>query len=85
MDIWVDASSNWGIGVVIGDTWDTWKWSVPFEIWHVECRDIGWAEMVAIELVALRLEELGVTNANILVCGDNIGVIGAWIRSDECS
>ena len=25
VEFWVDASSSWGIGIVLNDSWDTWK------------------------------------------------------------
>lgn len=76
----VDASTEWGIGIVIGNTWDAWYWAMPASEWKREGRDIGWAEMVAIELVVRRLEELGTADANLLVRSDNEGVIKAVRR-----
>jgi hypothetical protein len=77
LGIWVDASKSWGIGIIIGDEWDAWKWSAP---WHNEGRDIGWAESVAVELAARILCERGVANAAILIRGDNQGVVGSYGR-----
>jgi len=71
LGIWVDASKSWGIGIIIGDKWDAWQWSSS---WHTEGRDIGWAEAVAVELVAQILYKRGLTNASILIQGDNQGV-----------
>ncbi|OJT04921.1 hypothetical protein TRAPUB_4263 [Trametes pubescens] len=78
LDMWVDASSNWGIGIVIGKEWDAWRWAVPYREWHAQGRDIGWAEMVAIELLMRRLEELGWENADFRIRSDNDGVIKAF-------
>jgi hypothetical protein len=75
LSIWVDASKSWGIGIVIGDEWDTWKWCTP---WHTEGRNLGWAEAVAIELAAQILFERGMPNASVLIRGDNQGVIGSY-------
>ncbi|CDO75102.1 hypothetical protein BN946_scf185010.g27 [Trametes cinnabarina] len=80
MDLWVDASSSWGIGLVMGDTWDAWRWAVPYEIWHADARDIGWAEMVAIELALRSLDQNGLRNANVLLRSDNEGVVHAFKR-----
>ena len=77
LGIWVDASKSWGIGIIIGDEWDAWQWSSS---WHTEGRDIGWAEAVAIELVARILYERGLCNASVLIRGDNQGVIGSYGR-----
>jgi len=49
LDIAVDASKSWGIGVVIDNQWDAWCWKAR---WHFEGRNIGWAEAIAVELVA---------------------------------
>lgn len=78
LDLWVDASSDWGIGIVIGNGWDAWKWGAPYAKWHAQGRDIGWAEMVAIELLLRRLEEVGWRNADLLIRSDNEGVIHAF-------
>jgi len=77
MDISVDASKMWGIGVVIDDCWDAWRWKAP---WHFEGRNIGWAKTIAIELVAQILLQRGLTNTVILIHGDNQGVIGSFSR-----
>jgi len=77
LGIWVDASKTWGIGIVIGDRWDAWQWKAP---WHFEGRNIGWAEAVAVELVARILLERGLSNAAVLIRGDNQGVIGSFGR-----
>ena len=77
LGIWVDASSTWGIGIIIGNEWDAWTWSSS---WHYEGRDIGWAEAIAVELVARILFERGLSNASILIRGDNQGVVGSYGR-----
>ena len=80
LDIWVDASTDWGIGIVIGQARAAWRWAVPLEEWRREGRDIGWAEMVALKLAVRYLEQLGMENADVLVRSDNSGVIGAFQR-----
>lgn len=77
LGIWVDASKSWGIGIIIGNEWDAWEWSAP---WHYEGRDIGWAESIAVELAARILSERGISNAAILIRGDNQGVVGSYGR-----
>ncbi|CDO71596.1 hypothetical protein BN946_scf184911.g66 [Trametes cinnabarina] len=80
LDLWVDASTSWGIGMVVGDSWDAWRWKVEKAKWNKHSRDIGWAEMVAIELLLRRLVETGWKNADLLVRSDNEGVIKAFRR-----
>ena len=46
-DIWVDASSSWGISLVVGTHWATWH-LMPG--WKGEGCDIGWVEGVTLEL-----------------------------------
>lgn len=77
LGIWVDASTDWGIGVIIKGFWNAWTWLPD---WKGDGRDIGWAEMVAVELVARYVEKLGYSNAEILIRSDNMGVVGAYNR-----
>lgn len=77
LGISVDASTSWGIGVVVDSQWDAWRWRAP---WHFDGRNIGWAEAIAVELVARILLERGLSNAVILIHGDNQGVIGSFGR-----
>ena len=50
LDIYVDASTSWGIGLSVGNQWAAWR-LVPG--WNTRGHDIGWAEAVALELAAL--------------------------------
>lgn len=51
---WGDASTSFGIGVVIGRFWAVWRWAPGFLVGPCRAFDIGWAEAVAVEL-GLRL------------------------------
>ena len=75
LHIFVDASTSWGIGVLIGNQWDAWKTSAN---WRGPSRDIGWLEGVALELLVYVIEEKGLHDLHILVHSDNQGVIGAF-------
>jgi Reverse transcriptase-like len=74
IEFWVDASSSWGIGVVFDNEWDSWKF-VPN--WNTNGRNIGWAEIVAIELGLLFAVHRGFSDVHFLIKSDNQGVIHA--------
>jgi hypothetical protein len=73
-EFWVDASTSFGVGVVFNSAWDAWELRPG---WKKHGRDIGWAEMVAIELGLLTAVACGWTNTHFIVKSDNTGVIGA--------
>ena len=76
-DLWVDASSDWGIGLVVGWHYAAWRWSVPQSVWKKDGREIGWAEMVAVELATRWMEQEAFQDCEVLVRSDNTGVVGA--------
>jgi len=49
-DVWVDSSTDWGIGMVLRIQWATWK-LIPG--WKASGRDIGWAKSIALKLAVL--------------------------------
>jgi hypothetical protein len=53
LDFWMDASSNWGIGLLCEVRWAVWKW---LDGWESEFWEIGWAEGVAIELAVCLID-----------------------------
>jgi len=71
-DIWVDALSSWGIGIVVGNHWATWHLC---EGWHAGDRDIGWAKSVALELAIMWLVPQELADFDITVRGDNTSII----------
>jgi len=73
--MWVDTSTNWGIGVVIGNQWAALM-LIPG--WDLASRDIGWAESIALELAILILVDRGFTDCWITIWGNNTGVIGTF-------
>lgn len=72
--IFVDASTSFGIGILIDNKWAAWKFT-PSAL--ANGRDIGWGEMVAIELAVTALSLLFPSHSHFLVVSDNQGVIGA--------
>ncbi|KAG1764995.1 hypothetical protein EDD22DRAFT_775474, partial [Suillus occidentalis] len=51
---WGDASTSFGIGIVIGQHWAAWKWKEGFQVGPGCKHNIGWAKATAVEL-GLRL------------------------------
>ncbi|GAW08737.1 reverse transcriptase ribonuclease h [Lentinula edodes] len=74
LGIYVDASTDWGIGILLGDFWMAFRLT---DDWKIPGRDICWLETVAIELLAYILEAKGFHDSHILIHSDNQGTIGA--------
>ena len=74
IEFWVDASSSWGIGIILDGEWDFWKLQPN---WDRDGRNIGWAEIVAIELGLLFAIHCGYSDMHFLIRSDNQGVISA--------
>lgn len=70
-----DASSGFGLGIVLGGRWRAWR-LLPG--WQNEGRDIGWAEAVGFELLVLAILALPGHPQHFRVQGDNQGVIEGW-------
>jgi hypothetical protein len=74
LSFWVDASSSWGIGIILGEEWDSWMLKPG---WDKDGRNIGWAEIVAIELGLLFAIHHGYSDIHFSIKSDNQGVIHA--------
>ena len=87
LDWWGDASTSFGIGVVINSHWAVWQWAPGFTPAAGSTFDIGWAEAVAVELGVRLLVHLGlhlnVTHRRFLVRSDNQGVV-EMIKKGRC-
>lgn len=75
--VFSDASSGVGIGIVIGDHWRAWR-LLPGWNDDNSGRGIQWAEAVGFELALRTLAHVGAFPANIVVWGDNRGVVEGW-------
>jgi hypothetical protein len=84
INFWVDASTDWGIGVVFNGEWDSWKFNTR---WQSNGRNIGWAEFIAIEIGLIIAISNGHTDTHFVIRSDNQGVIyaikGGKSRSPE--
>lgn len=72
--IFVDASTSWGIGIVVDKFWMAFQLT---EDWKRPGGDIGWLETIAVELIAYIIDAWDISNARILIHSDNQGTIGA--------
>ena len=70
--IYVDASTDWGIGLLINNRWLAWKLKPG---WRSDGRDIGWAEMVAVEVALRTLVSLNRQREHFVIHSDNQGVV----------
>ncbi|KAK7016026.1 reverse transcriptase ribonuclease h, partial [Favolaschia claudopus] len=75
LGLFVDASTDWGIGILLRKRWDAWQ---GIGAWKGGSRHIGWLETVALELIIYAIEEEGLHDAYLRVHSDNQGVIGAF-------
>ena len=74
MGLFVDASTSWGIGIIVGGEWAAFKLT---DGWKIPGRDICWLETVAIEILIYILEAKGINNTTLLIHSDNQGTIGS--------
>jgi hypothetical protein len=74
-DAFSDASSGFGIGIVIGNRWRAWR-LIPG--WKTDGRDIGWAEAVGFEFLTRALCTASEPGQHFRVFGDNKGVVEGW-------
>jgi hypothetical protein len=79
--IWVDASTDTGIGLLWNARWAFWRTN---ETWRGPSRDIGWLEATAIELAIRLLYSKRITHADVLIRSDNQGVIASF-KKGRCS
>ncbi|QRV75751.1 Reverse transcriptase domain protein [Ceratobasidium sp. AG-Ba] len=75
LQIMSDASTSFGVGVIIGGHWWAWRMSSG---WKKPGKDIGWAEALALELAVSGVIASGVHDCTIRCLCDNQGVVHAW-------
>ncbi|EUC61982.1 reverse transcriptase/ribonuclease H, putative [Rhizoctonia solani AG-3 Rhs1AP] len=73
--IYSDASTSFGLGIVIDGKWSSWK---LLHGWKNKDRGIGWAEAVAVEMALETVIAQGLTDASISMHCDNQGIVHAW-------
>ena len=70
-----DASSETGIGIMVGDKWHAWQ-LLPG--WKANGRDIGWAEAVSFLLLTITLSPTIPKGSHVKVFRNNRGVVEGW-------
>jgi len=75
-----DASSGIGIRIVVGNYWRAWRLILGWQTLNGK-RDIGWAEAIGFELLVYTLATLPGISGNLLIHGDNTGVVEGWWKS----
>lgn len=64
VSVFVDASTSWGISFVLDGRWLAWELKPG---WKTDGRDIGWTEMVAVDLAVWTLATAGFRNCHIII------------------
>lgn len=80
--IYVDTLTSWGVGLIIDGKWQAW-WLIPG--WKFEGRDIGWAEMVAIEPATRTVIAMGICSSHFIFNFDNMGVGSGLSAGRSCN
>lgn len=80
--IFVKMSTSWGIGLVVNGEWNTWCF---LSVWKSEGRDIGWADMIAVEIVTGAIIAIGFSDVHLVINSDNMGVVGALKAGQSCN
>jgi hypothetical protein len=72
-----DASSEVGIGIVIGGCWRAWRLLPGWKTLNGS-RDIAWAEAIGFELLVDAIMLVAPPQKNYRIYGDNKGVVEGW-------
>jgi len=77
LSLFVDASTSWGISIVMGASWAAFHLSPT---WKIPGQDICWLETVTIGLLIYLLEQNRLCNCQLLIHSNNQGTIGAMSK-----
>jgi len=75
-----DASSSFGIGIVIGNRWRAWHLHPNWQSLRGK-RDISWAEAISFELLIYTIATIKSSHSAFITFGDNMGIIEGWYNS----
>ncbi|KAL5633887.1 hypothetical protein ACGC1H_005916 [Rhizoctonia solani] len=73
-ECFMDASTSFGIGIIVNGRYAAWRLKKG---WKQPGRDIGWAEMVAVELALGQAIDMGIKSHTLKFRSDNQGVVFA--------
>jgi len=73
LGIFIDASTSWGIGIIIEGKWLALQLKPS---WKIPGRDICWLETIAVELATYILEAKGICESTVTIHSDNQGTMG---------
>ena len=83
LDISMDMSTSWGIGICMGVCWAGWK--LNSELADSCLGKIDLLEAIVIKLIVYILKALGYRDCCITVLSNNKGLIGAYLRGRSCN
>ncbi|CEL60034.1 hypothetical protein RSOLAG1IB_12294 [Rhizoctonia solani AG-1 IB] len=73
-EFYMDASTSFGIAVIVNNHWAAWR---LMQGWKADGRDIGWAELSALEMTLESAIAYGIRNSTLHFRSDNQGVVFA--------
>ena len=79
-DIWVNASTSWGVALVVGTRFQAWQLAPG---WDAAGQHIGWAECIGLEVAMIFAVQQGWQEARLLVHSDNSGAIGQFLKGQS--
>ena len=82
MGLFIDASTSWGIRIVVAGCWRAFK---LYKDWKIEGRDICWLETVTVEILIYILKAMGIANTTLLIHSDNQGKISSLGKGRSCN
>ena len=88
---WGDASTSFGISIVISGYWAVWKWSPGFWVGPKLTFNISWAEVVVVELgfhLAIHLSLFDTPDQSLhvfFIHSNNLGVVIVMNKGQSCS
>ena len=77
LQVFSDAGSGFGIGIIIGSQWRAWHLRPDWSTLHGK-KDIRWAEAIGFELLICAVDIYLSKPRHIILYGDNTGIVEGW-------